>query len=420
MNRLMSSLAAGVLAAGLLAGGNAAASGSVAPSSMRAPAHQQPGAPSWLGRALPSRVAAPYVDVTAVDDLAKLARQSGSRSMTLAFLQTEKPGSCDLAWAGDPATPVAGSILGRQIDQLRQRGGEVIPSLGGYSADTTNTELADSCTDVHQIALSLEKVFTTYRVHRVDLDIEADSITNTAGIDRRNAAIAEVQQWGARHHYPVSFSYTLPSTPQGLAPSGMAVLASAAAHHAKIAEVNVMTFDYWDGAQHDMLADAKSAAPALTGQLKSTILPHASARQLWQTVGITQMIGIDDFGPTETYTPGQARSLVKWARGQGVQELSFWALGRDNGDCPGQKGQDSCSAWSSPPGSSAGSTHRSTPVAELRTLQRTICKQFFAMSLWWHARTRLHQPHPASAARPGPSGAVAHPGSAARAGSGHG
>ncbi|KYH46033.1 glycosyl hydrolase family 18 protein [Branchiibius sp. NY16-3462-2] len=299
--------------------------------------------PPSLTSGLPSRVAAPYVDVTGVSDLAKVSQQSGSKYLTLAFLQTAAAGSCDLTWAGDATKPISAAVYGDQIRDIQRRGGNVIPSLGGFTADTTGTELGDSCSDPDKIAVSLIKLFTTYRVHRVDLDIEADSINNAAGVDRRNQAIAKVQEWGKRHHYPVSFSYTLPSTPQGLAPSGLAVLASAARFHAKIDVVNIMTFDYWDGAQHDMLADAKTAATGLTAQLKSTILPHASTAHLWRSVGITQMIGIDDFGPTETYSVDQAKALVSWARQKGVSSMSFWALQRDNGTCPGKVGQNDCS-----------------------------------------------------------------------------
>lgn len=292
---------------------------------------------------LPAHVAAPYVDVTEVADLAATSRDSGSRYLSLAFLQTDAPGSCTPYWAGDTSKPVSADVFGEQISRIRLRGGDVIPSFGGFSADTTNTELADSCTDVHSIARALEHTFTTYKVRRIDFDIEADSITNTAGIDRRNAAIAEVEQWGRRTHTPVSFSYTLPSTPQGLAASGLAVLASAAAHHAEIASVNVMTFDYWDGVQHDMLADAESAATGLTKQLAATILPHASQRQLWAHVGIIEMNGIDDFGLTEVFSVAQARDLTAWASHKGIAYMGFWALQRDNGACPGVKGSNVCS-----------------------------------------------------------------------------
>ena len=36
------------------------------------------------------------------------------------------------------------------IATLRAMGGDVTPSLGGYSADHGGTEIADSCTDVNR------------------------------------------------------------------------------------------------------------------------------------------------------------------------------------------------------------------------------------------------------------------------------
>lgn len=292
---------------------------------------------------LPDHVAAPYVDITAVGDLATVARDSGSKYLSLAFLQTDKPGSCTPYWAGDTSKPMRADVYGAQISRIRQQGGDVIPSFGGYAADTTNTELSDSCTHPDEIAAALENVFTTYKVKRIDFDIEADSVNNAAGVDRRNEAIAAVEKWGRDTHTPVSFSYTLPSAPFGLVDSGKAVLASAAKYGAEIASVNIMTFDYWDGVPHDMLADAENAATELTAQLKATILPNATQRELFAHVGIIQMNGIDDFGPTETYTVAQAHDLVRWASQKGLAFMSFWALQRDNGGCPGVKGGWNCS-----------------------------------------------------------------------------
>lgn len=326
-----SSAAAGSASAGSVAAGSTAASaGSHAPFIL-------PALP------LPPHFSAPYVDVTSVSDLADISAKSGSKVLSLAFLQTEAPGSCTVYWAGNTATPVAASTFGAAIDRIRLRGGDVIPSFGGYSADTTNTEIADSCTDVHKIALAYEKVITTYKAQRLDFDIEVDSLSNLAGIDRRNQAIVEVKAWAAKQHRPLSIAYTLPSTPQGLGATGVALLQSAAKYRAPIDAVNIMTFDYWDGLTHDMLADAKSAAAGLVTQLRATIAPHASDAALWHKVGIIQMNGIDDFGPEETFTVAQASPLVTWATAKHLNMLSFWALQRDNGSCPGVKGSNDCS-----------------------------------------------------------------------------
>ena len=56
----------------------------------------------------------------------------------------------------------------------------MIPSFGGYSADTTNTELADSCAS-DAIAKVYENLARTYHVSRIDLDVEANSLPGHEG-----------------------------------------------------------------------------------------------------------------------------------------------------------------------------------------------------------------------------------------------
>ena len=62
--------------------------------------------------------------------------------------------------------------LGSDIAAIQAAGGNVIPSFGGYTADTTGTDIADSCTSVSAIAQVYEDVITTYHVPRIDLDVE--------------------------------------------------------------------------------------------------------------------------------------------------------------------------------------------------------------------------------------------------------
>ena len=197
------------------------------------------------------------------------------------------------------------------------------------------------------IAKVYESLVTTYHISRIDLDIEADSVTNTAGIDRRNQAIAQAEAWAARHHLRLSFSYTLPVNPTGFPAAELGVLQNAVAEHAKIAVVNILTFDYFFGTQQDMLADSEDAATAVEGQL-ATLYPGVPARVLWQRIGITQMPGIDDFGPDETFSTSQAPVFEHWAAAHGVGEISMWALQRDNGNCPGIKGAGACSGLVQP------------------------------------------------------------------------
>ena len=336
---LLAALAAGstaLLALGATASGAAAATGSAGTG------HSQ------SSRPLPYQVFAPYYEMYDTStDLAALSHQSGARYLSLAFLQTAAAGSCTAYWDGATTEPIAPASYGADIADIQAHGGNVIPSFGGYTADTTNTDIADSCTSVPDIAKVYESLITTYNVPRIDLDVEADSLTNTAGINRRNEAIALTEAWAAAHHRQIQFSYTLPTFATGLPAAELGVLQNAVADGARISTVNLLTFDYYYGTQQDMVADTEGAADGLFSQLQA-LYPTATVRQLWHMIGITEMPGIDDFGPDETFSTANAVTILNWARHQGLGLISFWALQRDNGGCVGTKGAGTCSGVSQP------------------------------------------------------------------------
>jgi hypothetical protein len=292
---------------------------------------------------LPAHVSAPYFEAYNGDSLSGLATSSGNKYLSMAFIQTASKGSCTPLWNGDTSMPIASANFGSDISSIQAGGGDVIPSFGGYTADDTGTEIADSCTNVASIAAAYESVITTYNVTRIDLDTEDNSLTNSAGIDRRNQAIAMVDSWAASNGRTVQFSYTLPTTTSGLAASGLAVLQSAVKYNARVDVVNLMTFDYYDGATHEMGTDAENSATGLYNQL-ATLYPSKTSAQLWGMIGITLMPGVDDYGTAETTTVADAKNVESWATTKGLASLSFWALQRDNGGCAGgTAGSDSCS-----------------------------------------------------------------------------
>ena len=158
-------------------------------------------------RTLPRHVFAPYFETYDTSGgLAALSHQSGAKYLSLAFLQTAQAGSCTAYWDGDTSQPISSASFGSDIAAIQAAGGNVIPSFGGYSADTTGTDIADSCSSVPAIAQVYEKVITTYHVPRIDLDIEANSLTNTAGINRRNEPVAQAESRAAAHGHKIQFS----------------------------------------------------------------------------------------------------------------------------------------------------------------------------------------------------------------------
>ena len=153
------------------------------------------------------------------------AQASGAKYFTLAFLQSTGKNSCSLDWNGNSSQPL--NYYASDIAALRAAGGDVIPSFGGYSADHGGTEIADSCTNVQSIAADYEQVITTLGVTRLDMDVESSSLNNTAGITRRNQAIALTEQWAAANGIPLQIQYTIPVEQYGLDPNGEAVLQNA-------------------------------------------------------------------------------------------------------------------------------------------------------------------------------------------------
>jgi hypothetical protein len=198
---------------------------------------------------------------------------------------------------------------------------------------------------VSQIAKAYESVITTYGVTRLDMDVEAKSLDNSAGIDRRNKAIALTEAWAATNGIPLQIQYTLPVEPQGLDPNGEAVLENAVANGATVDSVNIMVFDYYQrqAGTVNMGQAATDAATNTHAQLAS-IYPSLTSDQIWQMEGMTMLPGIDDFPKkTEVTSLADAQTMLALAQTHNMNFLSIWAIQRDNGGCPGTTDSNTCS-----------------------------------------------------------------------------
>jgi hypothetical protein len=301
---------------------------------------------------LPAHVYAPYYETYLAPNTPSItatAQASGAKYFTLAFLQATGHGSCSLDWNGLASQPL--NYYASDIASLRAMGGDVIPSFGGYSADHGGTEIADSCTSVSQIASDYEQVIQTLGVTRLDMDVESSSLNDTAGINRRNQAIAMTEQWAAAQNPPIplQIQYTLPVEQYGLDPNGEAVLQSAAANNAAVTSVNIMVFDYYIAKEGvvEMGTAAENAANNTYTQLHS-IYPSLTPAQLWTMEGMTLLPGIDDLRKkTEVTSEADATTMLNFAKapvpGDSMNFLSIWAIQRDNGGCPGTVDSNTCS-----------------------------------------------------------------------------
>jgi hypothetical protein len=295
---------------------------------------------------LPAHVYAPYYETYLAPNtpsIAMTAQQSGAKYFTLAFLQSTGKSSCTLDWNGNSAQPL--NYYAADIAALRATGGDVIPSFGGFSADQGGTEIADSCKNVSQIAADYESVITTLGVTRLDMDVEAKSLNNTAGIDRRNKAIAMTETWAKQQGIPLQIQYTIPVEQYGLDPNGEAVLQNAVTNGATVTSVDIMVFDYYIAGEGvvNMGQAAINAATNTHAQLQ-TIYPSLSSAQIWTMEGMTMLPGIDDYPKkTEVTSLTDAGTMLGFAQNQGMNFVSVWAIQRDNGGCPGTRDSNTCS-----------------------------------------------------------------------------
>ncbi len=231
------------------------------------------------------------------------------------------------------------------IASLWAIGGDVIPTFGGYSADKSGTEIADSCTNVSQIAAGYESVITTRGVTRLDMDVESNSLNNTAGMDRRNKAVALTEAWAAQNGIPLQVQYTLPVEQYGLDPNGEAVLQNAVANGVTVNLVNIMVFGYYIHSEGvvQMGQAAINAATSTQTQLR-TIFPNLTSTQTWTVEGMTMLPGIGDYPKkTEVTYLTDAQTVLTFAQQNGMNFLSIWAIQRDNGGCPGERDDNTCS-----------------------------------------------------------------------------
>ncbi|MFJ7631368.1 ricin-type beta-trefoil lectin domain protein [Streptomyces sp. NPDC097595] len=270
------------------------------------------------GPGFPAHYAAPYAEMwNSPSSLMNAYNATGNKYYTLAFIVSQ--GTCNATINGD--TPVTDSGWNNAINSLRAVGGDVIASFGGASG----SELA-SCSSVSAMQAQYKKVIDQFNLTRIDLDIEGSTLDNTAANDRRNQALANLQKDYAAQGRKLDVDFTLPVSPSGLESNGIALLKNAKSHNLNVNLVNIMTMDY--GPAMDMGQAAISAANGLHTQL-GQIWTDKSSAQLWAMEGNCPMIGVNDTA-AEVFTVQDAQELEAFAASKGIQELTFWSLGRDN------------------------------------------------------------------------------------------
>ena len=253
---------------------------------------------------------------------------TGIKWYTLAFILSS--GGCNPAWDGQRA--LTGGNDQSVINSIRAAGGDVVPSIGGWSGN----KLGPNCSTAEALAGAYQKVIDAYGLKAIDVDIEnTDEFENATVQDRiLNALkIVKANNPGLRTIITFGTSTTGPTY------WGNRLIEQAKALNAGIDVFTIMPFDFGGGA--DMYGSTVSAAEGLKTKLKSTFgWDDATA---YAHLGISGMNGLSD--QQELTSPGTWTQIRDWANSRHIARLAFWSVNRDR-PCAGGGVTSNCSGIS--------------------------------------------------------------------------
>ncbi|WP_061994340.1 chitinase [Clostridium sp. ATCC 25772] len=277
-----------------------------------------------------STVFAPYVDACSypVFSLTDYAKATGTKHFILGFV-VDKNGQPSWGTYYDmeegPTDYQGGSLL-KEIQGLRQMGGDVMVSFGGEA----NVPLASSIKDVNKLKDTYKKIIKDYGLTHVDFDIEGAWTADFDSIERRSEALALLQKELKAENYPLEVWYTLPVLPSGMT-NGVDVVKSAVKHGVDLSGVNVMTMCFGskvpDGTMGDLVIDS---AKSVHKQLKN-IYAQANIKKsdadIWKMIGVTPMNGLDYSG--NIVDQNEAKEVLNFGKTVGMRLIGMWSVNRD-------------------------------------------------------------------------------------------
>ncbi|MFJ3903787.1 carbohydrate binding domain-containing protein [Streptomyces sp. NPDC090025] len=250
---------------------------------------------------------------------------TGIKTFTMAFILSS--GGCNPAWDGQRA--LTGGVDQSTIAAIRAAGGDVVPSIGGWSGN----KLGPNCATAEALAGAYQKVIDAYGLKSIDVDIEnTDEFENAAVQDRILGALKIVKANNPGLHTILTFG-TATSGPTSW---GNRLIEQSKALNANIDVFTIMPFDFGGGA--DMYGNTISAANGLKNKLKSVYgWDDATA---YAHLGISGMNGLSD--QQEVTTPEIWTKIRDWGNTNHIARLAFWSVNRDRG-CAGGGVSETCS-----------------------------------------------------------------------------
>lgn len=254
---------------------------------------------------------------------------TGVRWFTMAFVLSG--GGCSPAW--DSSRPLTGGVDQQTINAIRAAGGDVVPSVGGWSGN----KLGPNCSTPQALAGAYQQVIDAYDLEAIDIDIEnTDEFENETVQDRILSALKIVEQ----NNPGIQTIVTFGTTTTGPNYYGNRLIERSAALQANIDVFTIMPFDFGGS---NMYSDTVNASEGLKNKLKATF--GWTDAQAYQHMGISGMNGLSD--QRELTSVATWTQIRDWAKARGLARLAFWSVNRDRG-CPNGGVVSNCSGIAQP------------------------------------------------------------------------
>lgn len=272
----------------------------------------------------------PYVDATRMPNenyLVDLHRETGLNSVTLAFVLGTGYG-CTPSWGGE--STLQDSRIINAVKAFKNVGGDVIVATGG----AMGPYLEATCSSPDQLADAYKKALDIVDSTHLDIDIEA-----SINVDIMMNALKKLRSMIPS--LTISFTMMVQGDDYGIVDIlGVDILKRAVQNNVEVNIVNGMTMEF--GSKRASWGDAVIAASESLHRQMKQVWPHKSDEELYTMIGVTPMIGRNFNG--KIFQIKHVEQLVDWAKQRKIGHLSFWSVGRDNGDCPGGGVSPSCSS----------------------------------------------------------------------------
>jgi hypothetical protein len=251
---------------------------------------------------------------------------TGVKWFTMAFVLSG--GTCNPQWDG--ARPLTGGADQSAINTIRSRGGDAVPSFGGYSGN----KLEQSCGSASALAGAYQTVVNAFGFKAIDIDIEADAYSNPTVQQRTVDALKTI-----RANNPSIKIYVTIGTGQSGPDTSLINRAASSGFTADA--WTIMPFDF-GGAGKNMGNLTTQAAEGLKNALKSAY--GYSDDTAYRHSGISSMNGLTDPPNSETVTVADFNTILGYASAHHLARLTFWSVNRDRPCTSGVS--DSCSGVS--------------------------------------------------------------------------